>query len=73
MDIDDRIATVKSLIAKRQEIDAQLAALFRGQVPQRKQQKCSRCGEMGHRADTCLQKEERLPEQPLSSTGSGER
>ena len=67
MDIDDRIATVKDLIAKREEIDAQLAALFRGQAPQKRQQKCSRCGKGGHRADTCLAKEERLPEQPLSS------
>jgi hypothetical protein len=29
MDIDDRIATVKSLIAKREEIDAELAAFVR--------------------------------------------
>jgi hypothetical protein len=73
MDIDDRIATAKSLIARREEIDAQLAALFRGQTPQKRQQKCSRCGEVGHRADTCPQKQERLPEQPLSLVESGER
>lgn len=73
MDIDDRIVTVKSLIAKREEIDAQLAALFRGQAPLRRQQKCSHCGEIGHRADTCPGKEERLPEQPLSLVGSAER
>lgn len=57
MDIDDRISTVKSLIAKREEIDAQLEALFRGQGVQRRQQKCSRCGQAGHRADSCPQNE----------------
>jgi len=72
MDIDDRIATVKSLIAKREEIDEQLAALFRGQTPQKRTQKCSRCGEVGHRADTCPDKETRLPEQPLSLVGSSD-
>ena len=71
MDIDDRIATVKSLIAKREEIDAELAALFRGETPQKRQQKCRHCGEAGHRAHTCPGKVERLPEQPLSLVGSG--
>ena len=73
MDIDDRIATVKSLIAKREEIDAELAALFCGETPLRKrQQKCRHCGEAGHRADTCPEKVERLPEQPLPLVGSGD-
>jgi hypothetical protein len=72
MDIEDRITTVKSLIAKREQIDAELAALFGGEAPRKRQQKCSRCGEVGHRADACPDKEARLPEQPLSSVGSGD-
>jgi len=70
MEIDERIALAKSLIAKREEIDHELAALFGGQAPPKRQQKCRECGEVGHRADTCPQKEKRLPEQPLSNGGS---
>ena len=65
MELDERISLAKTLIAKREEIDLQLASLFSGQSPQRRQQKCGQCGESGHRADTCPQKEKRLPEQPL--------
>jgi hypothetical protein len=56
MDIDNQIARVKELIAKREEIDAELSAMF-GVAPKgRKSQRCSTCNEEGHTARTCPQK-----------------
>jgi len=53
MEIDAKIARVKDVIAKREEIDAELASLFGLTAPQRKLQKCASCGEPGHTARTC--------------------
>jgi hypothetical protein len=53
MEIDARISRVKDLISKREEIDAELAALFGITAPPRKLQKCTSCGEPGHTARTC--------------------
>ena len=56
MDIDAQIARVKDLIAKREEIDAELSAML-GVVPKgKKSQRCSICNEEGHSARTCPQK-----------------
>ena len=54
MNIEDRIATVKELIRKREEIDQQLADLFGGQTP--KKTKCSICGSTEHTARNCPQR-----------------
>lgn len=56
MDIDTRIARVKELIAKREELDAELAELFGGSLKERQTPKCSNCGESGHRASKCPSK-----------------
>src|SRR5436309_2240301 len=53
MDIDTHIARVKSLIAKREEIDAVLSEIFGITIKTRKTLRCSRCGEEGHNAKTC--------------------
>ncbi len=53
MDIDDRIARVKDLIQKREEIDSELAGLFGIAVKARKTLRCSKCGDEGHNAKTC--------------------
>jgi hypothetical protein len=56
MEIDTQIARVKTLIARREEIDAELAGIF-GAVPKaRKTMRCSTCNEEGHTARTCPQK-----------------
>jgi len=55
MDIDEKIALAKSLIAKREELDAQLSELLGG-VVSRKSPRCSICGDAGHRATTCPSK-----------------
>jgi hypothetical protein len=56
MEIDTQIARVKDLIAKREEIDAELAGML-GIVPKaRKTMRCSACNEEGHTARTCPQK-----------------
>jgi hypothetical protein len=56
MDIDTQIARVKELIAKREEIDAELSAML-GVVPKaKKSQRCSVCNQEGHTARTCPQK-----------------
>jgi len=53
LDIDTQIARVKDLIAKREEIDAELSTIF-GVTPKvRKPQRCSICNEEGHSARTC--------------------
>ena len=56
MDIDTKISRVKELIAKREEIDAELGELLGGTVRERRSPKCSNCGEPGHRATTCPSK-----------------
>jgi hypothetical protein len=53
MDIDERITIAKDLIAKREEIDRQLADLFGGAVPTKKTRACKVCGEAGHDARSC--------------------
>ena len=53
MNIEDRITRAKELIARREDIDRQLAALFGGVAPSRKVLRCSSCGEEGHNAKTC--------------------
>ncbi len=56
MDIDTQIARVKDLIAKREEIDAELSGML-GIAPKvRKSQRCSICDGEGHTARTCPQK-----------------
>jgi len=55
MELGGKIARAKDLIAKREEIDAELAQLLGGAMKHRKQQACSVCGEAGHSARTCPQ------------------
>jgi hypothetical protein len=58
LDIDSRIARVKELIAKREEIDVELSAIL-GVAPRvRKPQRCSICNEEGHSARTCPQQQQ---------------
>jgi hypothetical protein len=56
MDIDDRITRVKVLIQKREEIDTELANLFG--IKAKKMLRCSKCGEEGHNAKTCLSQQQ---------------
>jgi hypothetical protein len=57
LDIDTQITRVKDLIAKREEIDAELSAIL-GVTPKvRKPQRCSKCNEEGHSARTCPQQQ----------------
>ena len=51
MEID--IERAKELIAQREEIDAELAALFTGEKKKRSPQKCSSCDKEGHTARNC--------------------
>jgi hypothetical protein len=55
LDIDIHIARVKDLIAKREEIDAELSAMLGVTAKARKPQRCSNCNEEGHSARTCPQ------------------
>ena len=57
MDKDSKIARVKELIAKREELDVELQELLGGSVKERRAAKCSACGEPGHRASTCSSKQ----------------
>jgi hypothetical protein len=57
VDIDTKIARVKELIVKREELDAELQELLGGSVKERRVAKCSACGEPGHRASTCPTKQ----------------
>ena len=54
MEID--IDRAKELIAQREEIDAELAALFAGEKKKRSPQKCSSCDKEGHTARNCPNK-----------------
>ena len=56
MDIDTQIERVKNLIAKREEIDAELSGILGVSPRVRKAQRCSTCNEEGHTARTCPQK-----------------
>lgn len=53
MDIDT--ARIRELLNKRDEIDAELAAVFAGNAP-KKAITCSLCKTEGHSARTCPQK-----------------
>lgn len=58
MNLDQQLTTARDLIARRDEIDAQLAALFQGRAQSRRsKRKCKHCGESGHRSDSCSQNE----------------
>jgi hypothetical protein len=57
MEIDAKIARVKELIAKREELDAELSELLGGAVREKRSPKCSICGEAGHRSSTCPTKQ----------------
>jgi hypothetical protein len=61
MEIDGKIARVKALIAKREEIDAELNELLGGAIREKRSPKCSTCGEPGHRASTCPSKPAEAP------------
>jgi Zinc knuckle len=54
MEID--IERAKELIAQREEIDTELAALFTGEKKKRSPQKCSSCDKEGHTARNCPNK-----------------
>jgi hypothetical protein len=54
MEID--IERAKDLIAQREEIDAELAALFIGEKKKRSPVKCSTCEKEGHTARNCPNK-----------------
>ena len=56
MELDAKIARVKALIAKREELDAEISELLGGTVRERRSPKCSACGEPGHRVTTCPSK-----------------
>jgi hypothetical protein len=56
MNIDTQIARVKELIAKREQIDAELASMLGVEPKSKKPQRCSTCNEEGHSARTCPQK-----------------
>ena len=51
MEID--IERAKELITQREEIDAELTALFTGEKKKRLPQKCSSCDKEGHTARNC--------------------
>ncbi|MCS3476049.1 hypothetical protein M2212_002895 [Bradyrhizobium elkanii] len=56
MDLDGKIARVKDLIDKREQLDAELYELLGGTARERRIPKCSICNESGHRASTCPSK-----------------
>ncbi len=61
MDIDGQIARVKELIAKREEIDERLAALFGGASLTKKARRCKICDGEGHNASTCSEAPDKNP------------
>ena len=61
MEIDSKIVRVKELIAKREELDAELSELIGGAVREKRSPKCSICGEPGHRATTCTSQSTEVP------------
>ena len=52
--LDAKIERVKTLIAQREEIDAELSQLLAGTL-ERKAKKCTKCGGEGHTARSCTQ------------------
>jgi hypothetical protein len=56
VNIDTQIARVKELIAKREEIDAELSSMLGIEPKSKKPQRCSICNGEGHSARTCPQK-----------------
>jgi hypothetical protein len=65
MNIDTQIARVKELIAKREEIDAELSVVFGIEPKTRKAPRCSICDSEGHSARTCPQKQEDKSTEPV--------
>ena len=53
--IDSQIARIKDLIAKREDIDAELSSMLGIAVKVRKAQHCSNCNAEGHTARNCPQ------------------
>jgi hypothetical protein len=64
MSIDAQIARVKELIAKREEIDAELSSMLGIEPKAKKPQRCSICNQDGHSARTC-------PQKPADATSEG--
>ena len=52
------IERIKSLIAKREAIDAEIVEAIGGEKKEVKQRTCKTCGEIGHSARTCTKKAE---------------
>jgi len=71
VEIDDKIARVKELIAKREDIDGELSELLGGTVRERRSPKCSVCGERGHRATTCSSKKPSSQPSDLKPASAG--
>jgi len=57
LDIDTHITRVKDLIARREEIDAELSTILGVMPKTRKPQRCSICNAEGHSARTCPQQQ----------------
>jgi hypothetical protein len=55
MDLD--VERVRDLLAKREDIDAELASIFGGKPAARRTLKCSVCSSEGHTARTCPAKQ----------------
>lgn len=55
MELEPTITRVKQLIAQREAIEAELAAIFAGGSPTsvRRTPTCKKCGEQGHTARSC--------------------
>ncbi len=51
--MEAKLARLKDLIAKRDEIDGELCLLLGVEKKERKPLSCSKCGEQGHTARTC--------------------
>ena len=61
MHLADQIARAKELIAKREEIDEQLAVLFGGTPLVKKTRRCKICDGEGHNAATCPERQDENP------------
>ena len=57
MELENTIARVKELIAKKEDIEAELQTIFAGTAPpRRKPSVCGVCQKEGHTARTCPDK-----------------